>query len=144
MALSKDLLSGLVFVGVGLFLLVEGRSYELGTPLRMGPGYFPMLVGGSLSAVGLGLVVQGLVKGGEPAPRPARKPLLLVTASLVAFAFALSSLGLVLATVILIVLSRLAAPSATLKGTVAITAIMVVTGALVFRTILELPLKLWP
>lgn len=144
MMVSKDLLSGLVFLGVGVFLLVEGQRYRMGTLLRMGPGYFPMLVGVSISVVGLALVVHALRKGGERATRPALKPLVLVTASLVAFAFALNWLGLVLATVILIVLARLASHRATLLGTAVIVAVMVPAGVVIFRTVLELPLKLWP
>ena len=41
------------FVGFGLAFAVGSLRYELGTPLRMGPGYFPLLVGGILAALGL-------------------------------------------------------------------------------------------
>jgi hypothetical protein len=144
MTWSKDLLSGLFFLAVGLFLVGVGRNYPLGTLLRMGPGYFPILVGALMALIGLALVVQSFLRPGEKASRPALKPLAQVTVSLFVFAVTLDRLGLVLATVILIVLSRLASPLGSWRGTAVLSVVMVATAVLIFHTVLDLPLKLWP
>ena len=144
MTWSKDLLSGLFFLAVGVFLVIVSLGYPLGTLLRMGPGYFPLIVGTLMALVGLGLVVQSFLRPGEKAPRPALKPLALVTVSLFVFAVTLDRLGLVLSTIILIALSRIASPTGTLRGTIVLCLVMVATAVVIFHTVLELPLRLWP
>ena len=47
-----DILAGGIFVLIGGAFVVGSLGYELGTPLRMGPGYFPLLVGAILAALG--------------------------------------------------------------------------------------------
>jgi hypothetical protein len=144
MLLSKDLLSGLFFLVVGVFLVIESLFYPIGTLLRMGPGYFPLLVGALMALIGLGLLLQAYLRAGEKVPRPAVKPLLLVSASLFVFAISLDRLGLVISTVLLIVLSRFASPHGTVKGTIALAAVMVVVAIVIFHTSLDLPIKIWP
>jgi hypothetical protein len=55
-----DLLTGAVFVAFGLAFAVASATYEVGTPQRMGPGYFPLVLGGlvffAATIRGLGLV----------------------------------------------------------------------------------------
>lgn len=58
-----DVLSGAIFVVIGGVFVVASLGYELGTPLRMGPGYFPLITGGILAALGVGIVVKGLIAG---------------------------------------------------------------------------------
>ena len=58
-----DVLAGGIFVLIGGAFLVGSLGYELGTPLRMGPGYFPLLVGAIVAVLGLAIVVKGLVAG---------------------------------------------------------------------------------
>ena len=58
-----DVLAGGIFVLIGGAFVVGSLGYELGTPLRMGPGYFPLLVGAILAALGLAVVVKGLIAG---------------------------------------------------------------------------------
>ena len=50
--LSKDFLSGLMFIGFGLIALYFGQKLALGTPVRMGPGYVPRMLSLILSGVG--------------------------------------------------------------------------------------------
>jgi hypothetical protein len=80
----KDFGSGCLFAGFGLAAVVLGASYPLGTAARMGPGYFPR---------GLGLILIAMV---------------VVLGSVVLFGIAVMPLGLVLATILLIVASSAA------------------------------------
>ena len=129
---------------VGVLLMLESQIYPIGSMLGMGPGYFPLIVGALMALVGLGLVVQAFLRTGEKVPRPALKPLALVTVSLFVFAVTLDRLGLALSTVILIVLSRIASAQSTVRGTIVLSVVMVALAILIFHTVLDLPLKLWP
>ena len=75
-----DLLAGGTFVAVGLAFAVASSRYELGSALQMGPGYYPLVLGGLLVALGVGVAVEGLfrrrnsrdasVRDSTPAPVP--------------------------------------------------------------------------
>ena len=41
----KDFYSGLIFIGFGLAAIIIGSNYAMGTAARMGPGYFPRILG---------------------------------------------------------------------------------------------------
>jgi uncharacterized membrane protein len=57
---NKDFWAGLVFAGTGAVALFIARHYPFGTTLRMGPGYFPRVLGGILVLFGLTVMVRGL------------------------------------------------------------------------------------
>ena len=54
----KDILAGGVFIALGLAFGIGSLSYDIGTPLRMGPGYVPLVLGGLLAALGAAIVVE--------------------------------------------------------------------------------------
>ncbi|MBI5967269.1 MAG: tripartite tricarboxylate transporter TctB family protein, partial [Deltaproteobacteria bacterium] len=56
----KDLYAGLVFIFFGVFALLMARSYPMGNAMRMGPGYFPSILGGSLALLGLVVAARSL------------------------------------------------------------------------------------
>lgn len=55
-----SLLAGGVFVVVGIAFAVAATRYELGSALRMGPGYLPLVLGAVLTGLGLIIVGQGV------------------------------------------------------------------------------------
>ena len=57
---NKDFWAGLVFAGTGAVAMFIARNYPFGTSLRMGPGYFPRVLGGILVLFGLYVMVRGL------------------------------------------------------------------------------------
>ena len=75
----KDFWSGVIFVIFGLAAVIIGRDYSMGTAGRMGPAYFPTILGGLLVLIGSIGVVRSMFKSGgaigrfefQPAlPRP--------------------------------------------------------------------------
>lgn len=143
---SRDLVSGIIFLVSGAALAWKAQDYRMGTLVQMGPGYFPFLIGLGIVGTGVALTVKAFVSGSEEAlPRIAWRPLLCLLAAVIAFALALDRLGLVAATVLLILIGRFASPRplgwiATIVLTVAASAALVV----VFRELLGLPLKALP
>jgi hypothetical protein len=57
---NKDFLSGALLAAVGVAALVMARDIEFGSALRMGPGYFPSVLGGLLALFGLFFIVRSL------------------------------------------------------------------------------------
>lgn len=70
----SDVLAGATFVAIGLAFAVGAFRYELGTLLQMGPGYYPLVLGGLLAALGVGVAAQGLLHRRRPRPAPVPAP----------------------------------------------------------------------
>ena len=104
--LSKDFLSGLLFIGFGLTALYFGRHLAMGTAVRMGPGFVPHML--AFIMIGLGLiisVVAALVNKGEAAEAPRWKPITLVTIGIFVFAALFERTGMFPALVALILIA---------------------------------------
>jgi len=61
----KDFWAGLMFIGTGVFFAVFAyANYQMGTAVRMGPAYFPFLLGGLLAFLGLLVFIEGFALEG--------------------------------------------------------------------------------
>ena len=60
---QKDFFSGLMFLVIGLAFAMGATNYTVGTGARMGPGYFPLLLGVLLAILGTAICFTGLTKG---------------------------------------------------------------------------------
>ena len=105
----KDILAGSVFIGFGLFFALVSLTYEVGEPLNMGPGFFPLLLGGILVLLGIIIVAKGFVagEGGSIGTIPWRSGALLV-AAVIFFGLTVRGLGLVPSLFITTILSAFA------------------------------------
>ncbi|NDH61232.1 MAG: tripartite tricarboxylate transporter TctB family protein [Alphaproteobacteria bacterium] len=131
--LSKDFLSGLMFIGFGLIALYFGQKLALGTPVRMGPGWVPRML--SLILIGLGglICVVALVTKGEPVERIKWKPLTLVTVGIICFALLFESAGLLPALIVLVFISSLAGEEFKLMEVIGNTIVLAILCTIVFK-----------
>src|SRR5205814_5647912 len=106
----KDFWSGVIFIAIGLFAIIHGTKYTIGTAARMGPGYFPRILGILLILLGAILALRSLRLRGAKIPTWKWRPSLVILGSVVLFGLILNFAGLVLATIVLIVLSSAASP----------------------------------
>ena len=67
--LSKDLLSGLMFIAFGMVALYFGQKLALGTPVRMGPGYVPRMLSFILLSLGSIIVLVTLFRTADKAEK---------------------------------------------------------------------------
>ena len=119
-------------------------SYELGTPLRMGPAYFPLLVGLIVAALGLAVLVKGLVAGEVPAfgAVPWRAVAFIVLAVLF-FGFTVGRLGFVPASAVTALLTTMASKRVRPRTAVLVAAGLTVAATLIFVVGLQLRVPLW-
>ncbi|MFC5823305.1 tripartite tricarboxylate transporter TctB family protein [Nonomuraea insulae] len=139
-----DVLAGVIFVLIGGAFVVGALGYELGTPLRMGPGAFPLLVGVAVATLGLAIVVKGLIAGEVISfgPIPWRAVGLIVLAVLF-FGATVRGLGFVPTSAVTALLATLASTRVRLLMAVAVAAGLTVAGTLIFVVGLQLRVPLW-
>ena len=104
----KDFWAGVLYIAFGATAIIIALNYPSGTAGRMGPGYFPRALGILLIALGLVLTLRALRLQGTAPTFPSFKPLLVVIGSVVVFGVAAPPLGLVAATILLVIVSSAA------------------------------------
>ncbi|MEQ4539088.1 MAG: tripartite tricarboxylate transporter TctB family protein [Billgrantia sp.] len=57
---TLDLYSGALFTAIGLGAMITARNYPMGSIDRMGPGFFPMVLGAIMAVLGIVLVLKNL------------------------------------------------------------------------------------
>jgi hypothetical protein len=140
----NDFFSGLIFIGVGIIALIIGREYSLGTATRMGPGYFPALLGGLLTLLGAIIAVRSLILTGPRVDALHWRPLILILASMLIFAALLEPAGVVISTVALVVVGCLASPESRLRDMIVLIVFLLAVALGLFVYGLGLPIKVWP
>jgi hypothetical protein len=140
----KDFWAGLMFIAFGLFFMIGARNYQLGNAARMGPAYFPTMLGGMIAVIGGIVFFRSLVvKGGKVSAIPLQL-LFTITLSLLVFGYLLKPIGLVLALALLIVISAFAGHEFKLKEVLLLSVVLIILSVLVFVKGLGLPFPLWP
>jgi putative tricarboxylic transport membrane protein len=140
----KDFWSGIMFLAFAAVAILTARGYSLGTAGRMGPGYFPMLLGGVLAALGLVLVARSFVLAGEAIGRIQVLPLAIMVAGLVLFGLLIQRLGLVISLIVVVIVSALASRESRPVEFVALALVLAAFSVAVFVNLLRLPLPIWP
>ena len=92
-AADSDVLSGCVFMTIGTAAIVAGRNYELGSLSRMGPGFFPLLLGGLLFIIGAVIGGRGLASPRATFAVERFLPIFAIAGSLVAFGLTIPRFG---------------------------------------------------
>jgi len=141
----KDFWSGLMFIAFAAVALLAARGYSLGSAGKMGPGYFPLLLGLVLALIGAILVARAFVLQGEGIGRLSILPLAVVALAVYLFAFSIETLGLVAAVAAVTIVSALANRKEFRPLEAGLLAAALATFAAgVFVYALRLPLPLWP
>ncbi len=145
MRLTKDIVGGLLFASVGGFALYASWGYDVGTTLRMGPGYFPRAISGLMLVFGLIQLIQGMRRHhtGEELGRIAWRPLAIITASIAGFALLIEPFGTVIAVSFMVLFSFFADPNRKAKSLPFILAVAIAIPILIFNVGLKMQLKIW-
>jgi hypothetical protein len=140
----KDFWAGVLFILVGAAAIVLGSRYNLGTAARMGPGYFPRILGMLLIVLGGIIAARALRLHGPAIPAWRWWSTLVVLGSVVLFGLIVHTAGLALSTVILIALASAASSEFRWKEALVSGLFLAVLAVGVFIVGLKLQLPIWP
>jgi putative tricarboxylic transport membrane protein len=104
----QDLWPGVIFTTAGLAAVLFGREYSMGTATKMGPGYFPTVLGVLLALLGLALVGRSCLHAGNRLSGVAFRSVLFVLGATVLFGVLLRGAGMLVALAVLTVVSAYA------------------------------------
>ena len=138
-----DLLTALIFLGLGTLGLVMSRDLEAGTLAQMGPGFLPRVVCVLLILVGLAVGLPALRRPAELLEPVKTRPLLVILIAIIGFGLAVTHLGFVLAALWLVVVGSLADPGGKWQQTLALAVGLAAFGAAVFVYGLGVQVPLW-
>ena len=152
---QKDFFAGLMFTIVGVGFAWGATTYNVGTGARMGPGYFPLMLGILLAIIGLAVIFGSLVVetvDGEPVGKIAWKPLVFIIGANVIFGILLGGLpsiglpamGLIIAIYALVLVAGLAGSHFSVKTSLVIGTILAIGSYLTFIVGLNLQFQVWP
>jgi hypothetical protein len=113
----RDFWAGALYLALAIFVIWIGRDYQQGTSARMGPGYFPVVLGSILAIFGIVSIARSFIRTGEAISAFAWRPLALVLGSTVVFGLLLGRVGVLIALPCLIVISALASRNSRLDVT---------------------------
>jgi hypothetical protein len=141
----QDFWAGLMFIAFGVFFLVVAQlNYQMGTAVRMGPGYFPTVLGGILAVLGAIVLAGSLAVEGPPVAQLHFRPLIFILISSLAFAYLLKPLGLLLAGMALVFISAYGGHEFKWKEVLILSVVLVIFSVLVFVKALVLPFPICP
>lgn len=144
-----------MFMAVGVAFSVGARNYDLGTGARMGPGYFPAMLGVLMGLLGAAITVKALVvptADGEKIGRFAWRPLAFILAANLIFGVAIGGvpsldipeMGLIAGIYALTFIASMAEPGWKFKNTLLLATVLAIGSYLAFIVLLKLQFPVWP
>ena len=152
---QTDFFSGVMFTAVGAAFAVGATTYNVGNGARMGPGYFPLMLGVLLAILGAFIILQSLVVetvDGSPVGKWAWKPLIFVIGANLAFgvllgglpSIGLPAMGMIIAIYALTIIASLAGEHFKLRDVLVLATILAVGSYIAFIWALKLQIQVWP
>lgn len=152
---QKDFFSGLMFTAIGGGFAVGATSYTVGNGARMGPGYFPLLLGVLLAALGAAIMFKALVvetADGDRIGKWAWRPLFFIILANLLFGVTIGglpsikvpALGMIVGIFVLTIVSSLADGRFKLKEVLILATVLSVASYLAFVVLLKLQFPVWP
>ena len=152
---QRDFFAGLMFTAIGIAFAIGANSYTVGTAARMGPGFFPMMLGIILAILGGVITFNALVihtEDGEKVGSLVWRPIVFILGSNLAFGVLLGGLpsiglppmGLMVAIIALTVIASMAGDEFKLRDVLILAVVLAVGSYLAFIMLLKLNMPVWP
>ena len=141
----KDFNAGILYIAIGAFFAGFATNYPMGSAVRMGPAYFPTVLGVMLVMLGLILVFRSFfMQGGERPTKTHWQPLLGVLGAVLVFAFLIDRVGLIATSAVTMVVCSLGGWDFKWKEQVVNSVVMTSACVGIFYFGLGLPFRLFP
>jgi hypothetical protein len=152
---QKDFFSGVMFIAVGLAFAWGATTYNVGEGARMGPGYFPLMLGIVLTVIGAIVLFTSLVvetEGGDKIGKWAWRPLFFIILANLMFGVLLAGLpsiglpgmGLIIAIYGLTIIASMADGHFHTRDTLILATVLAIGSYLAFIVLLKLQIQVWP
>ena len=152
---ERDFFSGLMFLIIGIAFAWGATKYTVGQAARMGPGYFPLMLGILLAILGSAILFESMVvetEDGEKVGKIAWRPLGFIVGSNVIFGILLGGLpalgvpamGLIVAVYGVVLVAAQAGDQFRIKEVLILATILAVLSYLAFIKLLNLQFPVWP
>jgi len=139
----KDVLAGGTFIALGVAFAAGALTYDIGTAVRMGPGYVPLVLGVVLAGLGVLVIVKGFIAGeGDPIGEVEWRAVILITAALLFFGITVRGLGVVGALFGASLLAALARSQTSVREALVIAVGLTALSVVIFIVALQLRLPL--
>ena len=139
---SKDLWSGIIFIALGCAAVILGQGNPMGTAMRMGPAYFPTMLGLLLALIGIAVVLRAIIKPGPSISRISFGKPALILAATALFGLLLNSLGLASALILLVVMCAFASERFRWPVALALAVGLAISSSIIFVYLLGLPIPI--
>jgi hypothetical protein len=139
---NKDFWAGAMFCTIGAGAMFCARNYPFGTSLRMGPGYYPIVLSGILIAFGLYVMLRGLRKNEKIQSNWSIRALVILPFSMVLFGILMQLAGFIPALIALCFVSAASGGEFKFKEVLLMTIFMGVLSVALFIWLLGLPYPL--
>ena len=140
---NKRFLSGLMFLGIGGVAIFISQDYPMGSALRMGPGYFPIVLSGILVAFGIYELILGILKPDPIKGNWSLRALIVLPASAVVFGILMEHAGFIPAMIALIYASAFSGEEFRFWEVTALAIGLTIASVGLFIYGLGLPYPLW-
>jgi len=152
---QKDFFSGVMFAVVGVAFAWGATTYNVGNGARMGPGYFPLMLGILMAVIGLVIMFTGLTvetEDGEKIGKWAWKQVVFILGANLAFGILLGGLpsigvpamGMIIAIYALVIISSLAGHEFKLPSVLILATVLAIGSYVAFIWALKLQIQVWP
>jgi Tripartite tricarboxylate transporter TctB family len=142
----RDFYAGIMFFLFGVGFLALSMQYQMGTAAKMGPAYFPAVLGGMLAILGA-IIIFGSATTKAAVQTVEKFDLGLsgyIIISIVLFGIALNYLGFVAALIVLILVSSKASHEFSLRDSMISMVVLAIASYLIFIKGLQLQMPVWP
>lgn len=152
---QKDFFAGLMYLAVGGAFAIGATEYNIGTGARMGPGYFPLILGVILGIIGTVIAFKATLSGpadGDPVGKWAWRQIFFILGANFAFgillvgvpALGIPGFGLIVAIYGLVIIASFARKEVQIKETLVLATILAIGSYAVFVWALNLQFPVWP
>ena len=139
---GKDFWAGIIYIVAGSGAWIISRDYGMGSAGKMGPAYFPTILGALLTVIGIISILRSFLKSGSPIGVVAWKGLALIVVSTLLFGMIVRGAGLIIALPLLVIVSAFASARFSWKYSLAEAAVITVFCVVVFLKGLGVPLPI--
>jgi hypothetical protein len=139
---NRDFFAGLLYIFIGALGMFIARDYPFGSALRMGPGYFPSVLGGMMIAFGVAVMMMGFKNNEKIKPHWSFRALIVLPISTVVFGVMMEEAGFIPAMLVLIPLSAAAGREFKVVEVALLTIGLTILSTLLFIKGLGLPYPL--